>query len=130
MLNIMNNVINYMNNQLNPYSQVNIDMFRDDYEDIICRHEPSNIPETRYLNGNRIGKFNFSVYAKSLNGEKAVNQLNTFIDDFEIKTKFEIDPLLWVKIEPTTEVRFISKSDKNEYIYTSSFTLEYEKQVR
>lgn len=128
MIDIMDNLTDYINNELIPYAMCVIDVFQGELESVMCRREPSKIPETEYLDGSCIGLFKFSMHAKSVDSKKAVAQLDSFIDDFKTKGQFDISPLLWVKIKPLTSARFISKTDKGEYIYSSDFELEYGKE--
>ena len=125
MMNIIVELVAYINSNLNPYSNLVIDFFQGKLEEIMIRHEPSQIKEVQYFDGSRIGGFNFSLHTKSLNGKKATDQLYSFIDQLDLKGGLDLNPLLTVKIEPVTSVRFISKTDKNEFIYSSSFKLEY-----
>ena len=102
-----------------------IDFFQAGLQEIMIRHEPSNIKETRYLDGSRVGKFNFSISAKSLNGKNAVDQLNVLTEGLDMITGVDLNPLLWIAIQPVTSARLVSKTEKNEFIYQASFELEY-----
>lgn len=122
---IIVDLLDYINNNLSPYSSLTIDTFQASNEEIIIRHEPSTVKETVYLDKTRIGMFNFSILAKSLDASKAVQQLDNLIEQLNLFGGIDLNPFVWVKVEPVTSVRFISKTDKNESIYSVNFTLEY-----
>lgn len=125
MINIIVELKDYINT-LGVYSPLVIDFFQGNLEEIMIRHEPSNAKEISYMDGSRIGMFNFSIHAKSLNGKKAVDQLNSLIKQLDLTNLFQLTPLIKVKIEPVTTPMFTTKTDKNEFIYQCSFSLEYE----
>ena len=125
MINIIVELVKYINT-LTLYSPLVIDFFQGNLEEIMIRHEPSQAKEISYMDGSRIGTFNFSIHAKSLNGKTAVDQLNYLIQKLDLNNQFELTPLIKVKIEPITTPMFTTKTDKNEFIYQCSFSLEYE----
>lgn len=130
MTNIMDNLIDYINNNLEPYTPVIVDFFQGSSEEIVCRHDPSSFKKTPYMDGSHIGVFKFEIRAKSLSAQKAVAQLNEFNEQFNLKNEFNIDPCEWVKIEPITTVRPVSITEKGEYIYATSYELEYEMEFK
>jgi len=88
--------------------------------------DPSQAVETRYMDGSRVGQFAYSMYAKDLNAQTAVADL------FEIEKLLDLPHGLQlesgiqiVKNVLVVSAHFVSKTDKHEKIYTSSFMLDY-----
>ena len=126
MTNIISDVKDYIDNNITVYSNLLIDYLQASNNELMIRHEPSNVKETRYMDGSRIGMFNFSVTAKNLDSKVAIDQLNLITDELDLVNDLELDATLtFIKIEPNTSVRLISKTDKQEFIYSITFTLEY-----
>jgi len=126
MTNIISDVKDYIDNNITVYSNLLIDYLQASNNELMIRHEPSNVKETRYMDGSRIGMFNFSVTAKNLDSNVAIDQLNLITDELDLVNDLELDATLtFIKIEPNTSVRLISKTDKQEFIYSITFTLEY-----
>jgi len=126
MTNIISDVKDYIDNNITVYSNLLIDYLQANNNELMIRHEPSNVKETRYMDGSRIGMFNFSVTAKNLDSKVAIDQLNLITNELDLVNDLELDATLtFIKIEPNTSVRLISKTDKQEFIYSITFTLEY-----
>ena len=95
-------------------------------ERFMIRQDPSSAVETRYFDGSRTGSFAYSIYAKSMNAQTAVAML------FEVEKLLDIPIGLHletgiqaIKNEIVQSAHFITKTDKDEKIYTSSFLLDY-----
>jgi len=126
MTNIISDVKDYIDNNIVVYSSLLIDYLQASNNELMIRHEPSNVKETRYMDGSRIGMFNFSITAKNLDSKVAIDQLNLITDELDLVDNLELDPTLtFVSVEASTGVRLISKTDKQEFIYSITFTLEY-----
>ena len=126
MTNIISDVKDYIDNNIVVYSPLLIDYLQASNNELMIRHEPSNVKETRYMDGSRIGMFNFSITAKNLDSKVAIDQLNLITDELDLVDNLELDPTLtFVSVEASTGVRLISKTDKQEFIYSITFILEY-----
>ena len=126
MANIISSVKDYIDANITVYSSLLIDYFQADNNELMIRHEPSNVKEIRYMDGSRIGMFNFSVTAKNLDSQVAIDQLNLITSELDLVDNLELDStLIFIVVEASTGVRLISKTDKQEYIYSITFELEY-----
>ena len=100
--------------------------YTDASQRFMLRQDPSTATETRYMDGSRVGQFSYSMYAKDLNAQTAVAdlyELEKLLDlphGLALETGIQI-----VKNVLVTSAHFVTKTDKNEKIYTSSFTLDY-----
>jgi hypothetical protein len=126
MPNIIVELKEYIEANISLYAPLLIDFFQGNLQELMIRHEPSTYKTFSYLNGTSNGTFNFSINAKSLNGKTAVDQLNVLLSKLDL-VNTDISPLVTVKIEPISGVRLVSKTEKNEFIYSASFLLEYTK---
>lgn len=123
---IIVDVKDYIDTNIVVYSSLLIDYLQGENNELMIRHEPSNVKETRYLDGSRIGKFNFSITAKNLESKAAVDQLNLITDELDLINDLVLDPTLtFINVEANTGVRLITKTDKQEFIYSITFILEY-----
>ena len=125
-MNILNEVNAYLLRQITPCSTIYLDVFpNDSIEELMARNDPSQAAETRYLDGSRIGMFNFSYYAKSSNSETARLQLEAIIAALDFKELSTISDGTAIKLEAATTPAFVSKSEAGEVIFVTSLRLEY-----
>jgi len=125
-MNILNEVNAYLLTKITPYSTIYLDVFpNDSVEELMARNDPSQAAETRYLDGSRIGTFNFSYYAKSANSETARIQLDAIISALDFKELSTISNGTAIKLEAATTPAFVSKSEAGEVIFVTSLRLEY-----
>lgn len=125
MLNIISEVNKYIKTKITPYAEIRQNAFMfEGTEEIICRQEPSNAVENRYMDGSRIGGLNFAYYAKSIDQKKAREQLDSIINVLDI-AGIEITDGLFIKVTVSTLPAFIQKTEAGEFIFTASFKLEY-----
>jgi hypothetical protein len=125
-MNIINEVNAYLLTKITPYSTIYLDVFpNDSVEELMCRNDPSTAVESRYLDGSRIGAFNFSYYAKSANSETARLQLDAIVSALDMPDFTVISGGTEIKCEAVTTPAFVSKSEAGEVIFVSSFRLEY-----
>lgn len=110
---------------LGLYAPLYVDSFVGASEEMVVRHDPSSAKVNTYLDRSREGEFNFSILTKSQKIITATNQLNTLISELDLTGELELTDLLKIKIEPVTAVRFITKTEKLEYIYSADFRLNY-----
>ena len=124
MTNIMTSVQAYISG-LGLYSSLYIDQFTGNSEEMVIRHDPSSAKVNAYMDRSREGEFNFSLYAKSQNAEVATNQLSELITALDLAGGLKLSSLVRIKLEPVGSVRFVSKTEKLEYIYSADFRVEY-----
>ena len=110
---------------LDLYANLLIDTFSGVSEELVVRHDPSSAKVSAYMDGSREGEFNFSMHAKSQSAINATNQLNKLISALDLTGELELTDLIRVKIEPVTAVRFVTKTEKLEFIYSADFRIEY-----
>lgn len=125
-MNILNEVNAYLLQKITPYSTIYLDVFpNDSVEELMARNDPSQAAETRYLDGSRIGIFQFSYYAKSKDSETARIQLEAIIAALDFKELSTISDGTAIKLEAATTPAFVSKSEAGEVIFVTSLRLEY-----
>jgi hypothetical protein len=109
------------------YVVTDVDSFyTEDSERLMLRQDPSPAVETRYYDGARSGQFAYSLYAKSMNHQTAVAILYGLEDVLDFPNGMVLDAgFIWSKKEIVQSAHFVTKTDKNEKIYTSSFVLDY-----
>jgi len=95
-------------------------------ERFMIRQDPSIAVETRYFDGSRTGSFAYSIYAKSMNAQTAVARLFEVENLLDIPEGFDLEiGIQGIKNEIVQSSHFVTKTDKDEKIYTSSFMLDY-----
>ena len=125
-MNILNEVNAYLLQKITPYSTIYLDVFpNDSIEELMARNDPSQAAETRYMDGSRIGIFQFSYYAKSKDSETARIQLEAIIAALDFKELSTISDGTAIKLEAATTPAFVSKSEAGEVIFVTSLRLEY-----
>ena len=125
-MNILNEVNAYLLQKITPYSTIYLDVFpNDSVEELMSRNDPSPAAETRYMDGSRIGIFQFSYYAKSSSSETARLQLESIISALDFKELSTISNGTAIKLEAATTPAFVSKSEAGEVIFVTSLRLEY-----
>ena len=125
-MNILNEVNAYLLQKITPYSTIYLDVFpNDSIEELMSRNDPSQAAETRYMEGSRIGIFQFSYYAKSSSSETARLQLESIISALDFKELSTISNGTAIKLEAATTPAFVSKSEAGEVIFVTSLRLEY-----
>lgn len=125
MVNLIHDVNTFLLTKITPYATIIQGAFLNSgSEEIMCRQEPSNAVETRYLDGTRTGGLSFSYYAKSTSQVTARTQLDSIVNALDL-AKFNLTDGYFVKIEAVTLPNFVTKTQSGEYIYTASFKLEY-----
>jgi hypothetical protein len=126
MRSIISEINAYVAKKLTLYSTpIYIDSFPSDKGNaIISRQEPSQVVETRYMDGSRAGQQNFAYYARHINAKTADDQLSAIIELLDLP-EIVLSDVLTVKIEPVSSPTLTQKSEAGEYIYTASFRLNY-----
>lgn len=126
MINIISEINKYLTSKITPYSTIYQNAFTlQGTEEIICRQEPSEAVETRYLDGKRSGIVNFSYYAKSKDQKKAREQLDIIVNTLDLAGITEITGGLFISIEAVTLPAYVSKTDTGEHIFSISFKMNY-----
>jgi len=125
MLNIISEVNVYLAKRTTLYAPIIQNVFKNTgSEEIICRTDPSTAVESRYLDGARRGGLNFSYYCKSKLQVTAREQLEKIITALDLE-RVEITEGLTISVSVVTIPVFFQLTDTGEYIFQSSFKLEY-----
>lgn len=114
----------YITDNFDNYARPRTDDLDEENESICIRTEPGDVEEDRDLLGNRYGKSIFAIYCKSKNKNTAINQLWTYVNGLDLQN-FGLTDVLEITCSPQTEPHFIQKRENGEYVYTSSFYLDY-----
>jgi hypothetical protein len=123
---VIKDVNDYVKSKLTLYATSFFTVFpNSSTEEIIIRKDPSNAKEVRYLDGSRNGVVNFSYYTKSKSQQTAEEQLYKIEQVLDLAELTEIARGCFVKIDIVNSSVFVDKTEINEYIFTSSFRLEY-----
>jgi len=78
------------------------------------------------MDGSRVGQFSYSLYAKDLDAQTAVSELYELERLLDLPHGLALESgVQIVKNVLVTSANFVTKTDKNEKIYTSSFMLDY-----
>ena len=100
--------------------------YTDASERFMLRQDPGTAVETRYMDGSRVGQFAYSMYAKDLNAQTAVADLYELEKLLDLPHGLALEVgIQIVKNVLITSAHFVTKTDKNEKIYTSRFLLDY-----
>ena len=100
--------------------------YTDASERFMLLQDPAQAVESRYMDGSRVGQFAYSMYAKSLNAQTAVSDLYELEKLLDLPHGLQLESgIQIVKNVLITSAHFVTKTDKNEKIYTSSFLLDY-----
>lgn len=125
-MNLISETNTFLRSKTTPYANIYQDFFQPDSDGIMCRHDPSTAKETKYLDGSSVGVQNISYYARSRDGQKAREQLDTFLSVLDLQ-EYEITTGLFITVEAVTNTAFVSKMDSGEFVYTCSLKIEYER---
>lgn len=126
MLNIISEVNAFLNTKITPYAAIYQNSFQyQGTEEIICRQDPSEAIETRYIDGSRSGILNFSYYTKSIDQKKAREQLDNIINALDLAGLTKITNGIFVKIEVVSLPYFVQRTEIGEYIFTANLKLNY-----
>lgn len=122
---ITDDVIEYIESELVPFSPIKVDLIGEN-DSIALRQLPSDAVVTRYMDGSRTSNFDFEMYAKSKDAEKAIRQLRDIqtVLDFNQK-KIRINNKTSIIVEPIDDVKFVASNDDEYFIYSATFNLEY-----
>ena len=121
---ILDDIKNFINSKVSSYVEIKFDVLGEN-ESIIIRQLPSNSVVDRYMDGSRASDFDFQIFAKSLDQEKAIAQLKEYETVLDLPTMFKLTENCSVKIEPDTDVRFVLANPDKTVVYSNSFKLEY-----
>jgi len=95
-------------------------------ERFMLRQDPSVAVETRYYDKSRTGQFAYSLYAKSMNPETAVAMLYSAEALLDLPNGLYLESgIQIIKNQIVQSAHFVTKTEKNEKIYTSNFMLDY-----
>lgn len=123
-------IINKLTEYIESHASVTItdvdSFYQEDAERVMLRQDPSTANETRYFDKSRVGSFAYDIFSKSLNAETAVAELLKIESVLDLPNGFSLEAgIEVVKNELLQSAHFVTKTDKHEKIYVSSFLLDY-----
>ena len=123
-------IIDKLTDYIESHAEVTItdvdSFYQEDSERVMLRQDPNTAVETRYYDKSRVGAFAYDIFSKSMNAETAVANLFKIEDILDLPSGLALDSgFEVVKNEILQSAHFVSKTDKHEKIYVSSFMLDY-----
>jgi hypothetical protein len=125
-MNIINEANAFLARTISLYADISLDVFLGEKsEELMARNDPSRAVEARYLDGSRVGTFNFSYYAKSMDSEKARQQLDAIVSALDFKSFASISGVTKLRMEAATTPAFVTKTEAGEVVFVASLQIEY-----
>lgn len=124
MINIANDLKQYIESKLTLYSTIYLDSFAMASESIMIRTLPSNATEDGYFDGSVSGVADIAIYARSKNPETAISALYEISGLIDNK-KLSLTDLLFVNMTIVTLPSLITKIDTGESVYNFSVRVDY-----
>ena len=123
---IINELMEYINNTTD-LTITDVDIFQDELsEKLMLKATSSDANSSRYYSNSRIGQFSFDIYCKNSNSQLAVSRLNELEKVLDLPFGLRLkDDFQLIKGEIVQSAHILEKTEKNEFIYISSFNLEY-----
>jgi hypothetical protein len=127
---VLKDIRTFITQNLTPYANIDIDLLPTSGEAIILRNDPANSKPTTYFDKSSIGIINFSIYARSKNGNTAYEQVEAIVKLLDIPRGINItdDKKLFIKCEQVSSITLIDQSEQGEYTYYAALTFEYSRQ--
>ena len=104
------------------------DVFADDKEgatDIICRYDPSEAAERRFIDGTRRVEEQLSFYCRSPNATKARDTLDDIIKTLDNHHVLRVKDGLLCQCEAVTLPQFVDVIDSGKTTYTCTVKIIY-----
>lgn len=104
------------------------DVFADDKDgatDIICRYDPSEAAERRFIDGTRRVEEQLSFYCRSPNATKARDTLDDIIKTLDNHHVLRVKDGLLCQCEAVTLPQFVDVSDSGKTTYTCTVKIIY-----
>ena len=104
------------------------DVFADDTAgatDIICRYDPSEAAERRFIDGTRRVEEQLSFYCRSPNATKARDTLDDIIKTLDNHHVLRVKDGLLCQCEAVTLPQFVDVSDSGKTTYTCTVKIIY-----
>lgn len=108
-----------------PYSKIYADVLRSESETITLRQLTVPLVETKYMSGKYKANFNFSMICKSKDLEKAISQLNKFIEILTIDKQTDLNGFKILSCSPISTPSLTALSEQSDSIYECSFNVSY-----
>ena len=126
----MKGIANLVNNYLKTKLGLTIynDVFVDDEAgatDIICRYDPSEAAERRFIDGTRRVEEQLAFYCRSPNATKARDTLDDIIKTLDNHHIVRLDDKLLCQCEAVTLPQFVDVSDSGKTTYTCTVKIIY-----
>lgn len=121
---IVKDVLAYINSKTTSYSTIFVDVLEEG-ESIAIRQLGSDNNVTRYMDGTRVGQFDFAMFANSASQEKAIEQLEVYESILDIPGNLQLTDQCSIKVEPNSDIRFVGENEDSTTTYSNTFKLEY-----
>lgn len=123
---IITELMEYINSKTD-LSITDVDIFQnEDSNRIMLRQTSSDANTERYMSTSRVGNFAFDIYCKNTSSQTAVSNLTAIEKVLDLPFGLRLkDDFQLIKGEIVQSAHIVEKTEKNEYIYISSFSLEY-----
>lgn len=126
----MKGIANLVNNYLKTKLGLTIynDVFAVDKAgttDIICRYDPSEAAERRFIDGTRRVEEQLAFYCRSPNATKARDTLDDIIKTLDNHHIVRLDDKLLCQCEAVTLPQFVDVSDSGKTTYTCTVKIIY-----
>ena len=121
---IVKDVLAYINSKTTSYSTIFVDVLEEG-ESLAIRQLGSDNNVNRYMDGTRVGNFDFAMFAKSADQEKAIEQLEAYEPILDLPENFQLTDQCSVKIEPNSDIRFVGENENGTTMYSNTFQVEY-----
>lgn len=122
---LVKDVKDFINSKTTSYAQIFVDVIEENGESISIRQLGSDNNVERYMDGTRVGNFDFAMFAKSSDQEKAIAQLEVYESILDLPVEFQLTDQCAIKIEPNSDVRFVGINEDQTTLYSNTFKAEY-----
>ena len=126
---IVKDVKNFIKNSVTSYAQIIVDVLQSGNA-IAIRQLPSDNNINRYMDGTRSGEFDFAMYAKHIDPEVAIEQLEVYEELLDLPDDFCLTDECSVGIEPNSDIAFVNTNEDLTTTYVNTFKLKYTKESK
>lgn len=125
MLNILNDVANYIEAQKPDVLPIFFNAFVGENDAIVIRQGASPYADQRYLDGQRYGTINMLVYSRSMDMQTAESQLQDVCELLDLKVHIEISEGVYVSMVVVQAPLYISQSENGMHVFSATVKLDF-----
>jgi hypothetical protein len=126
MIQIMANIIAYINAKAPELGEIDEDFFVSTGDEVMCRHDPAPLVTAAYMDGSSERAFAFSFYSRAGDPATARQACERIIELLDLDEFKDFLGLSSGRIVDMTIPSPVSREEGGAVTYTSSFRLEYE----